>query len=48
MSSCGRTPESFSGVWPPSETITRGAVPPLASVSAAITFSTSSRVNGSK
>ena len=48
ISSCGSTPDSFNGVWPPNETITRGAVPPLASVSAAITLSTSSRVSGSK
>ena len=46
--SSGSSPASFNGVCPPSETITRGATPPLASVSAAITLSTSSRVSGSK
>jgi hypothetical protein len=33
-SSLGRSPASFSGVWPPSDTITFGATPPAAGVSA--------------
>ena len=48
ISSTGSSPASFSGVCPPSDTITFGATPPLAAVSAAITLSTSSRVSGSK
>ena len=40
-------PARLSGVWPPSDTITRGLLP-AALVSAAITFSTSSVVSGSK
>ena len=48
MSSTRQQPDSFSGVCPPSETITFGATPPLAAVSAAITLSTSSHVSGSK
>ena len=48
MSSGGITDASFSGVCPPSETITFGGVPPAAAVSAAITWWTSSGVSGSK
>ena len=42
------SPASFNGVWPPSETMTFGATPPAAAVSAAMTWSTSSAVSGSK
>ena len=48
ISSGGMTDASLSGVWPPSETITCGGVPPAACVSAAMTLSTSSPVSGSK
>jgi hypothetical protein len=42
------TEASLSGVWPPSETMTLGGVPPAAAVSAASTLWTSSGVSGSK
>ena len=47
-SSGGISDASFSGVCPPSETITFGGTPPAAAVSAAMTCSTSSPVSGSK
>ena len=48
ISSTGMRDASFSGVCPPSDTITFGATPPAAAVSAAMTWCTSSRVSGSK
>ena len=48
ISSGGISDASLSGVWPPSDTITFGATPPAAAVSAAMTWCTSSPVSGSK